>query len=60
VSGGKASIGGKPADNKKGAPVVQKIAGFNDNFILDINNQLELIRNCTNKTESETLVIKCA
>ena len=34
VSGGKASTGTKPADPKKGAPVVQKIAGFNDNFIL--------------------------
>jgi hypothetical protein len=40
VSGGKASIGGKPGDNKKGGAVVQKIAGFNDNFMLDINNQL--------------------
>jgi len=50
VSGGKASIGGKPADAKKGAPVVQKIAGFNDNFILEVNNQLESIRNSANKT----------
>ena len=51
VSGGKAGTGAKPADPKKGAPIAQKLPGFNDTYILEINNQLELIQNTTNKTE---------
>ncbi len=50
VAGGKAA-GGKPADPKKGAPPPQKAPGFNDTFILDISNQLELIQNSPNKAD---------
>lgn len=52
VTGGKAGgAGGKAADPKKGAPPPQKAPGFNDTFILDISNQLELIQNSPNKTD---------
>ncbi len=50
MAGGKAA-GGKPVDPKKGAPPPQKAPGFNDTFILDISNQLELIQNSPNKTD---------
>ena len=59
VSGGKAPAGGKAADPKKGAPPVQRAAGFNDTFILEIDNQLELIQNAANKSELESQIIKC-
>lgn len=58
VGGGKAA-GGKPVDPKKGAPPAQRAPGFNDTFILEINNQLELIQNTTNKADCEVQVIKC-
>jgi len=51
VSGGKAPTGAKQADPKKGAAPVQRTAGFNDTFILEIDNQLELIQNTQNKNE---------
>lgn len=50
MAGGKAA-GGKAADPKKGAPPPQKAPGFNDTFILDISNQLELIQNSPNKAD---------
>jgi hypothetical protein len=50
VGGGKAATGGK-VDPKKGAAQPQKTLGFNDTFILEISNQLELIQNTQNKTE---------
>jgi hypothetical protein len=51
VAGGKAA-GGKPADPKKGgAPLPPKTPGFNDTFILEISNQLELIQNSPNKAD---------
>ena len=60
MGGGKAATGGgKAADPKKGAPAAQKAAGFNDTFILDISNQLELIQNSPNKNDLETQVTKC-
>jgi hypothetical protein len=59
VSGGKAPTGAKQADPKKGAAPVQRAAGFNDTFILEIDNQLELIQNAQNKAELETQIIKC-
>jgi hypothetical protein len=52
VAGGKAATGGKPADPKKGgAPPPLKAPGFNDTFILEISNQLELIQNSPNKAD---------
>ena len=50
VSGGKAPVGGGKADPKKGAAPPQRTAGFNDTFILEIDNQLELIQNTQNKS----------
>jgi hypothetical protein len=59
VAGGKAA-GGKPADPKKGgAPPPPKAPGFNDTFILDISNQLELIQNSPNRADCEAQIVKC-
>lgn len=58
VSGGKAA-GGKPADPKKGAPPPAKAPGFNDTFILEISNQLELIQNAPNKADCEAQIVRC-
>jgi hypothetical protein len=57
VAGGKAA--GKGAEGKKGAPAPVKAAGFNDTFMLEISNQLELIQNSPNRAECESQIVKC-
>lgn len=63
MTGGKAAGGGGggggKGDPKKGAPPPQKAPGFNDTFILDISNQLELIQNSPNKADCEAQILKC-
>ena len=59
VGGGGKAAGGK--DQKKGGkdPASEKSGGSNDAFLIEILSQFEIIKNSTNKAETENLIKKC-